>query len=156
MAPVGLRAVEVNRLYKLRAVVRRQADTTDPAGDAVRFGVAWYGADRNLLAALPQSVFVEVALTVADGRQMWPALVSATPGAFLNGLNAPLPAVIAAPTGAFYMRPFVQTFGGGVTDLEVLECADVSDANLINLTSDGLAARIARLEAAIGITAASA
>ena len=156
LAPLGLRAVEVNRLYKLRAVVTRFSDTPDPAGAAVVFGIAWYGIDQNLLAGLPVTQLVVVPLTVAMGRQQWQALVSATPGAFQDSANQPLPAIAVAPPGAAYMRPFVQIYGQApITDIEVIEQADVSDGNLINLTLDAFAARLARVEAVLNITTAS-
>ena len=138
LAPVALRPIEAGRLVKVRAVVRRYVDTRDPAGDAIGLFLAWYGADRAMLA-IPTQVAIAL-LTVARGPLQLGALVSPDIG------DA---STLRPPAEAAYLRPFVQTWGDTpTTDVEVLETADVTDFGGVSLDLDAVVNRLATVEAA--------
>ncbi|MGU3417791.1 hypothetical protein, partial [Methylobacterium sp. D54C] len=126
--------LEPGRLYRLRWVVQRRVDPADPSGDAILCGAVFLDWSLRVLDdVVPLRVFP--ALTAAFGRQESEALVARTPG---------LGAAVAAPPRARFLVPAVATFGpDAVTDIEVLDCADVTGAFLRAPPPDGLEARIA-------------
>jgi hypothetical protein len=137
LAPVAFQPVEAGRLIKVRAVVRRYVDTLDPAGDAIGLFLAWYGVDRAMLGA-PTRVAVAL-LTAARGPIQLGALVSPDIGDT---------STLRPPTGAVYLRPFVQTWGDtAVTDVEVIETKDVTDFGGVSVDLDAVVNRLASVEA---------
>lgn len=135
----GLRAIEDNRVYKARAVARRFTDTTDPAGEAVTLGLAWYAADKTPLSP-PSTTAVAHLLTVDENRRQLEILIGRNP-------LAPEIEILIPPVAAVYFRPFVQTFGATtVTDIEVIEHTDVTDADVVSIDLDNLSGRVSSLE----------
>lgn len=116
VAPLAVRRVEPQRQYRVRAVVQRATNTEDPANDAIRIGLQWL--DRNKADA-GRTICVDlVDITTANGRL----------GYFFNFATADADNIdFTAPAGAVYVRPFVQTFGSGITHVEVIEIVDLSD-----------------------------
>jgi hypothetical protein len=137
LAQVALQPVQFGRLLKIHAVARRYVDTLDPAGDAVGLFLAWYGADRALL---PVQTRIAIALlTVAGGPLQLGALVSPDIGDATT---------LRPPAGAAYLRPFVQVWGETpVTDVEVIETADVTDYGGVSVDLDDVVNRLANVEA---------
>lgn len=127
-ATIGTRervALVVGRKYRIRASFARQTDPDDPAGDTVRLGVQWLNKNK---AQISQAVLVDQTPEIVDGRIEVSAMVSDTAGI---GVTATWPAT------ARYMVPFLRLFGEqGVTDIDTLEWADVTD----NPTAEILAA----------------
>lgn len=116
VAPLAVWRVEPQRQYRVRAVVQRATNTEDPANDAIRIGLQWL--DRNKADA-GRTICVDlVDITTASGRL----------GYFFNFATTDADNIdFTAPAGAVYVRPFVQTFGSGITHVEVIEIVDLSD-----------------------------
>lgn len=130
-----LHVLEPDRQYGVRFAVRRAVNTPDPAGDAVRLAIAWY--DR--FGSLSGTTALEnlSPLTTAMGRQSRFFIVSRLPG---ND-------VVAAPAGAVYSRPFIQTYGaGGQTDVEVIDWEDVTGNEVWSPDVGELQGRVVALE----------
>jgi hypothetical protein len=109
---------------------RRVTNPTDPAGDAVRIGIAWLDGNKNLLSGGKQ-VIETITLTTSMGtldRQRY-VIVDGSGGT-----------AIAPPVGAVYMVPYFETFGlDGVTDLIELGFDTISVvAQTFYVTADGL------------------
>ncbi len=149
-----LRAMEPDRQYGVRFALRRAVNSPDPAGDSVRLAIAWY--DR--FGSLSGTTALEnlSPLTTAMGRQSRFFIVSRLPG----------DDVVAAPAGAVYGRPFIQTYGaGGQTDVEVIDWEDVTgnevwspdvgdiQGRVVALESLDVGARLGALEVEAGTTA---
>ncbi|WP_426315663.1 hypothetical protein ACN9MF_12815 [Methylobacterium fujisawaense] len=149
-------AIEPGRVYRARWVVQRRADAADPANDAIRLGIAWFDQAGNRLPDGAGSSFTAVAdlkgTTVAAGRVERQTTL---------GRQAGAGTLVVAPRAARYARPFVRVFGPDpVTDIEVLQLDDVSNAvvfaplaadalaRLTALESGHLAVRVAALESA--------
>lgn len=117
VAPLAVWRVEPQRQYRVRTVVQRATNTDDPANDAIRIGLQWL--DRNKGDA-GRTICVDlVDITTASGRL----------GYFFNFATADADNIdFTAPAGAVYVRPYVQTFGSGITHVEVIETVDLSDA----------------------------
>ena len=117
VAPLAVRRVEQQRQYRLRVVFQRAANTEDPANDAIRIGLQWLDRDKGDAG---RTICVDlVDITTASGRL----------GYFFNFATADADNIdFTAPVGAVYVRPFVQTFGSGVTHVEVIEIVDLSDS----------------------------
>ncbi len=119
VAVVALReraAVEAGRQYRVRYVVRRFTDPSDPAGDTVKLGIQWLNKDK---AVVSQRVVENISLIAANGRHVKGAIFSDATGPDI---------AFVWPATARYMVPFVQTYGvDGITDIEVIEWADVTD-----------------------------
>lgn len=117
VAPLGVRRVEQQRQYRLRVVLQRAKDTDEPAKDAVRIGLQWLDRSKGNAG---RTVCVDlVDVTTASGRL----------GYFFNFATADADNIdFTAPAGAVYVRPFVQTFGSGITHVEVIEIVDLSDS----------------------------
>lgn len=100
--------LDASKRFNVSWTFRRATNPTDPAGDAVRIGIAWLDGSKNLLSGGKQ-VIETINLSSGAGileRQRY-VFVGAT------GTNN-----IAPPVGAVYMVPYFETFGlDGVTDL---------------------------------------
>lgn len=149
-----LRAMEPDRQYGVRFALRRAVNPPDPAGDAVRLAIAWY----NRFGSFSGTTALEnlSPLTTAMGRQSRFFIVSRLPG----------DDVVAAPAGAVYGRPFIQTYGaGGQTDVEVIDWEDVTgnevwspdvgeiQGRVVALESLDVGARLGALEVEAGTSA---
>lgn len=119
VAPRRAFAVEPNRVYRVRAAVRRAVDPADPMGHGVEL------RQRNLSAAKAGVSNVAlagaIALTVADGRVEITALVCrGTPPAGLS--------VYGISATVRYVTPFLRIYGNGATtDIELIDWADVTE-----------------------------
>lgn len=130
-----LHVLEPDRQYGVRFALRRAVNPPDPAGDAVRLAIAWY--DR--FGSLSGTTALEnlSPLTTAMGRQSRFFIVSRLPG----------DDVVAAPAGAVYGRPFIQTYGaGGKTDVEVIDWEDVTGNEVWSPDVGELQGRVVALE----------
>lgn len=158
-------ALEPDRLYRVRYVVARRANASDPAGDAVVPGLVYLDQSRRPIGSLvppspldPTGSLVPIAtldmLIRASGRKQIEALVSRAPG---------LGAAFQAPAAARYAVPVLVTYGlDGVTDVEVLHGEDVTgafvvappvaafEARLANLESQDFGPRLTALESEVG------
>ncbi|MCS0501630.1 glycoside hydrolase family 55 protein [Ancylobacter mangrovi] len=148
-------AVEPGRTFRVRAAVQRRVDTPDPAGDAVRVGIAWY--DRNLdpLTTTATSTLNDyTALTVGSGRVSLFRVLAGAAGAGVD---------VVAPAGALFFRIYVETWGTtAATDIEVLACEDITDVegwspdvsalegDVAALQSLDIGNRLTTIEAALG------
>ena len=102
IAQRGYAAVEQGRSYRGRAVYWRTSDVSDPAGDAIQFGILWFDANKQPLAGSRSSTVVKNAtqVRVSHGRQSVTTTLAAATGAGIT---------IVAPPGAVYARAYVQT-----------------------------------------------
>lgn len=141
IAPVAVWRIEPAHVYRVRFVVRRETDTEDPSNDAVRLGVRWLNSNRTGATATDLANILD--FTVSDGRAEYTFSVAATDAPDVDA---------APPAGAVYFRPFVRTFGGGVTHVEVIEVVDATssavwspDVDLINREIASLTAQVQAL-----------
>jgi hypothetical protein len=114
VAPRAVQRLEPGRRYRLRVVIQRVSDTSDPAGDTVRIGLRWLRADKSGLSTTILSDLVGV--SVASGRLEYVYAVAT--------IDDDVDAV--APTGAVYARPFVRFYGDGEAQVEVMAWEDLS------------------------------
>jgi len=129
--------LEPARIYRARFVVKRHANSGDPANDGVRLAVAWFDQAKNYLGSV-SAVQNITNLNTGSGR-----VEVAKTFASASGLGAD----IMAPSGAVYYRPYVQTFGNTPqTDIEVIESRDVSDLSLWSPDVSAFDSRIVALE----------
>ena len=138
----GYFAVEPNRRYAVRFALSRASDTNDPAGDGVRFAIAWYGGDQAALTGLNTQSVVDdrTNITVASGRVVVTAVVGSVSGS---------PVTIVHPAAARYARPYAQCYGGSVSnDVEVIDWQDITDAGTISPNIAAAEARITAIEGA--------
>jgi hypothetical protein len=118
--------MEPGRSYRLRVVVYRSEDTSDPANDAIRIGLVWMGSGYATIVTKTVADLVDV--TVSDGR-------------IERTYDFPTEDI---PLGGDYARPFVRTFGGdGQTDIEVIDIVDMSNAVDWSPNVDALTAAVA-------------
>jgi len=106
--------------YRVRYVVRRRTNSSDPANDTVRLAVAWYDNTKARLNSPNDTTVLNDLneLVVTSGRTE----------SYKDISRSALNLVTTAPTGAVYARPFVQTFGTDpVTDIEVIKVISLSD-----------------------------
>lgn len=139
IAQRGYTAVEPGRVYRPRAVYWRTSDVSDPAGDAIRFGLLWFDANKRVLASKPFTRIKDATqVRVAYGRQTVSAGMATAAGARVDFVAAP---------GAAYCRAYIETYGqDGVTDVAVLEIGDVTDATLLDPVSTDVVNRVSTLE----------
>ena len=132
----GMRAVERRRIYQARFVIRRLANTPDPANDAVEVGLLWFDRDGNQLAGGGAETIVETfdGLNASDGPLEKTMLFSHLAGSY----EPP-------PTGAVSCRPFVRRFGNvGADAVEVAEWRDVM--SIVDGQTADFDARVAAIE----------
>lgn len=117
VAPVRAYRIEPYRDYRVRFVVQRAVDTTDPAGAAVRLALVCL--DRNkvsigtlILATIPD-------MEVASGRQEFQYNIAAQDSDIAD---------FVVPTGTVYARPYAYGFGDAVNHAEVMDVTDLTDA----------------------------
>lgn len=136
----GLFAIETSRTYKARFVVRRRTNSTDPSNDTVRCAIAWYDQNRTAISSPAFTTIENITdLTTSSGRTTVTATVSMASGDDIT----------TAPTGTRYIRMFVQTFGTiPVTDVEVLQWEDITDATAYSPDLTTLTSRVDSLESA--------
>lgn len=132
IAPRAVFALELNRVYRIRAAVQRITDPGDPAGHSVElrarnmlFDKTGLGA-ANLLTATP---------LVANGIVTLERLVCrGTPPASVAGLS-----VYSAPLDAIYQTPFVRVHGNAHSlDVILLDYTDVTDTLAITVVNSQL------------------
>jgi hypothetical protein len=130
-------AFEPGRTYRARIVGRRRSNTSDPSGDAVIFGVAYYSQSKNYLSQATVYDFED--LRTSDGRQEKVAALAFSAGDDVD---------LVIPANARYGRAFVQTYGtDGSTAAQVLEIKDSTDLAVFPEASGALAADVAALQA---------
>ena len=115
VAPRRVYRCEPGHQYRVRFVVQRSIDTDDPANDAVRLAIRWLDRNKAGLASAELSNVLDV--VVASGRLEFSFNVAATDDTNIDAVS---------PAGSVYFRPFVKTFGGGETLVEVIEVTDLS------------------------------
>lgn len=145
--------VESSRLYRLRYVVQRRANPSDPSNDSVVLGVLWLDAGLNVLPPSDDVTIVEDMqdLIAGFGSQERHSIFSRAPSVDRQ---------FAAPSRARYARAYVQSYGlDGVTDIDVLGIDDITRGVLLApetadtvqqvaaLTSVNAGQRLAALEA---------
>ena len=116
IAPAAALRVEPGKQYRVRFVVQRTVNTADPANDAIQLGLRWLrndktGIDTTILADL-------VDITTSDGRVEQSYNFALTDA---DNIDA------KAPRFTVYVRPFVRTFGNGVTHVEIIQVTDLTD-----------------------------
>jgi hypothetical protein len=102
----------------VRYVVQRSVDTVDPSNDAIRFGVRWLNKDKGGLSTHELANILDV--DISSGRLEYQFNISLTDDTNIDAVP---------PASAVYFRPFVRTFGGGTTLVEVIEVTDLSLAS---------------------------
>ncbi|KTS01966.1 hypothetical protein SB2_28035 [Methylobacterium radiotolerans] len=113
-------AIEPGRTYRIRAVVQRRSNAVDPTNDTVRVAIQWLNGALQPIAGGFTVARDIIDMTTASGR----LVISATVALF-----AAVGVDYTAAPGTVYGRPYVQTFGGQqVTDVEVIELHDITDA----------------------------
>lgn len=117
VAPIAVKRIEPGRQYRLRFVVQRIEDTTAPTTDAICLGVAWLKADKSGVSETTLAQVVDV--VVDSGRLEFSYIIARTDADNVDAV---------CPAAAVYLRPFVRCYGSGLTHIEVIECADLSDA----------------------------
>lgn len=141
-------ALEPGRMYRVRWVVQRRANSPDPANDTVRIAIGWYNAGYAVISGTVVTDLND--LVTADNRTEVTATLGAAPDAAVQ---------FVAPEGARFYRPYVSAFGvGSSTDIEVIEPTDITgltvwspdvsafDARLTSLESAGLPERVEVIE----------
>lgn len=133
-------ALEPGRVLGLRAVLQRRSSVADPAGNGVRFGVAWLDQAGGPVQTKPFDVVKDLLrLGPSDGRVEIATTVARGPGKSV---------LLRAPYGARFAVPFVEAFGNdGLPDIEVLDGEDASRAVLLPPVSQDLVARVDGIEA---------
>jgi predicted acyltransferase (DUF342 family) len=116
VAPIAVWRLEPGRQYRARFVVQRAVDTADPSNDAIRLGLRWLKRDKSGLSSTTLADLLDV--TVADGRLEY---------SYNFALTAADNIDVKAALTSVYVRPFVRTFGSGVTHVELIDVADLTD-----------------------------
>lgn len=135
-------AVEPGRVYRARFVVQRRANSSDPSNDTIRCGLVWFDQAGAILPAGAGSAFTAVVdlkrLTVSAGRTERQTIFARQAGAGT---------LIVAPRNARSVRAYVHSFGADpVTDIEVLQIDDVSNATILDALSADAFSRLTALE----------
>ncbi len=117
LAPIGVLWIEPGRQYRVRYVVQRARNPTDPANDAVQLGLRWLSADYRGVSTTVIANIVD--LEVSSGRQMYSFVLARTPADNVD---------VIVPSEAAGTRAFVHAYGDGVTHIEIIECKDLFDA----------------------------
>ncbi|MBD9372120.1 hypothetical protein IB238_05680 [Rhizobium sp. ARZ01] len=117
VAPINVWRIEPGHVYRVRFVVQRAVDTEDPSNDAVRLGVRWLTADKTGAGTTELANLLDI--TVSDGRLEYMFTLATADASDIDAVS---------PAGAVYFRPFVRTFGSGVTHVEVIQVVDATDA----------------------------
>ncbi len=107
--------IEPGRQYRVRFVLRRAVDTDDPANDAIRLALRWLKPDKSGLSTTILADLVDVVVT--SGRLEYQFNFSTVDAVNID---------VTSPAGSAYVRPFLRTFGAGVTHAEVIEISDLS------------------------------
>ncbi len=142
LAARGVTACEVGRLYRARFVVQRRSNPSDPTGDTVLCGLAYLNQSLNVVNTVPLRTYPT--LITANGRQECEALISASLG---------LGAGFTPPSSVRFMVPIVITYGlDAITDVEVLDISDVTDAFVLSPPVADFSDRLVTLETADLIT----
>lgn len=136
VAPIGAWRIEPGHVYRVRYVVQRAVNTDDPSNDAVRLGVRWLKADKSGVSTTELANLLDI--TVSDGRLEYVFTLATADASDIDAVS---------PTGAVYFRPFVRTFGSGVTHVEVIEVVDATDAVIWSPDVELLQREIAGLNA---------
>ncbi len=112
-------ALEPSRMWRIRLAGLRITNSDDPELDAVELACLFYDYQRHALLPPDDEERMEsIAPTVAEGRFTLQTTVG-----FGGGSG------IIAPADARYFRIFVEVYGDTpVTDIEVLEALDITDA----------------------------
>lgn len=112
--------VEPGRTYAARYAYQRRANPSDPSNDSVRCLLVWLDQAKIVLSGTPFTVVQDdQTLVTGSGRQQVEKGFARSAGANL----------LVAPAGACYVRVVGQCFGvDGVTDIEVLDRVDVTEA----------------------------
>jgi hypothetical protein len=114
-------AVEPGRIYRVRAVVERRSNPSDPAGDAVEIKIAQLELNKGLSSHLTLDTLTTLAVT--DDRQEVVAYVGREAGTVGDE-----DVQVLASTTRYISAPYVQTFGtDGVTAVQVLDVVDITD-----------------------------
>jgi predicted acyltransferase (DUF342 family) len=116
VAPIAVWRLEPGRQYRVRFVVQRAVDTADPSNDAVRLGLRWLKKDKSGLSSTNLADLLDV--TVADGRLEYTYNFALTAADNID---------VKAALTSVYVRPFVRTFGSGVTHIELIEVTDLTE-----------------------------
>lgn len=140
LGPTRAYRVEPGRMYRVRFVIRRRENPADPANHTVRLALRWLARGKGALTTAMSLVEDIDDFVTASGRTEVTAVVARAAG---EGVD------ITAPSGAVYFRPYVQTYGDdGVTDIEVVDVSDVTDAVLVPVDVGQFEDRIETLESA--------
>ncbi|WP_342163085.1 hypothetical protein [Methylobacterium sp. SD21] len=139
-------AIEPGHVYRLRFVVSRAKNPTDPMGDAVRLAIRWFDAARSPMEGADTIVVDLPNLVYASGRVERTLYVARATGPAVDLLTA---------DGAKFARPYVKAFGTDqITAVEVIEMEDVTDTvtSLVEKLTDpasvpAVSARLDKLEA---------
>lgn len=125
VAPRAAFAMELDRVYRVRAVVRRNVDPGDPSGHGVELRIRNLNASKSAVSSV--ALQTSISLTVAMGRTEITALVCR--GTPPDGVT-----VYSPPSTARYGVPFVRVYGNGAeTDVELIDWADVTDTETIGV-----------------------
>ncbi|SOC45774.1 parallel beta helix pectate lyase-like protein, partial [Rhizobium subbaraonis] len=144
VGPIRATRIEPGRIYRVRFVVRRRENPADPSSHTVRLAVRWLARGKGALSTAMGIVQDIAALTVAGGRTEISAVIARSAGVGVN---------LVAPSGAVYFRPFVQTYGDdGVTDIEVVDVVDITDAVSVPVDVGQFESRVEALESADAAT----
>lgn len=136
LSPRHMYAVEAGRRYAVTFVVQRRRNSPDPANDAVRCGLLFFGPSKQVFG--PVLIRDIVDISTGSGRVVVRAVVARTAGAGVT---------VVAPAAAYYCKPYVQTFGPVVlNDVEVLGWEDITDAQAFAPDVSALEARLGTQE----------
>lgn len=140
IAPIYPWRIEPGRVFNIRFVVKRSVNTEDPSNDAVRLGVAWLKSDCAGAGTTDLANLLDI--TTDDGRLEFNFRLAT---AAANDIDA------IPPTAGVYFRPFVKTFGSGITHVEVIEVTDATNSVAWSPNVDLLRREIAGLTARLQI-----
>lgn len=115
LATIAAFRCEQARQYRIRFVLQRSLNTEDPSNDAVSIGVRWLNKDKGGISTYEFANLLD--MQVSDGRLEYQFNISTNDDANIDAIP---------PLGALYFRPFIRTFGGGKTLVEVIEVTDLS------------------------------
>ncbi len=117
VAPIALTRIEPGRVYRARYQMRRVADTMDPPGDVLRLALHWH--DARVTPLPPQTLADLADVTVASGLVAHEFVFALADD---GGVDA------VAPAGGVYARPFIRSFGSGVSHALLAQIEDITGA----------------------------